>query len=125
MSSVIVRFTGFCTFVILCNVTGCASRDGARDLSALGVEYQLKELNNPRPIRVHILRVDLSLGKVEPVVIVAADPDGDGPSEAALTNPLKLATNAPVLAFINSNALGRHSQREWGIQQEVVRRAAC
>jgi hypothetical protein len=102
-TSVLVLIAGFCALAILFDVVGCASTNRARDLSALGVVYQVKELDDPRPNRVHILRVDLSLGKAEPVVIIAADPDGDGPIDAALTNPLKLATNFPILAFVNSN----------------------
>ena len=99
-----VRLTGFCPLVIACHVTGCTLDDRTRDLSELGVTYQMEEFNTPRPMRAHILCVDLSLGKVEPIVIVASDPDGDGPIDATLTNPLKLATNAPILAFINANA---------------------
>jgi hypothetical protein len=78
------------------------SENGAY-LSEYGLEYQLKELSIPRPNRVHILRVDLSKGLVVPAVIVAPDPDGDGPAEAALTNPLKLAAGRQTLAFINTN----------------------
>ncbi|MBI3991026.1 MAG: phosphodiester glycosidase family protein, partial [Candidatus Omnitrophica bacterium] len=73
------------------------------DLSNWGLEYNLREIDIPRPNRVHILRVDFSKGKAEPAVIVADDLDGDGPAEASLQNPLKLAKNVSSLAFINTN----------------------
>jgi len=98
-----VRVTALYALATLVCVVGCISADGERDLSTMGVEYRLQELHDPRPNRVHILRVDLSLGKVEPVVVVAEDPDGDGPIDAALTIPLELASGPSVLAFVNSN----------------------
>ena len=73
------------------------------DLQTLGLKYQFQELKQPRPNRVHILRVDFSTGKIKPVVVVGKDPDGGGPAETALTSPLKLAAGPSVLAFINTN----------------------
>ncbi|MEI7437032.1 MAG: phosphodiester glycosidase family protein [bacterium] len=94
-------------------------------LAGFGLEYQLKKLSSPRPNRVHILRVDLLKGRVEPAVIVAPDPDGDGPAEAALTDPLKLAAGRQTLAFINTNpwdslpdATGKKN-RKWFAGQAV------
>jgi len=73
-------------------------------VSARGGQYEFRELTDPRPNRVHILRVNLGAGTEEVAVVVAADPDGeDGPAEAALTSPLKLAGDRAVLAFINTN----------------------
>ena len=83
--------------------TGCGLNLGTSGLKKAGVEYQLQELTNPRTNRVHILRVDFSKGKTEAAVIIADDPDGAGPAEAALTNPLKLAENRAILAFVNTN----------------------
>tara|TARA_Y100000758_G_scaffold121238_1_gene85407 strand:- start:2239 stop:3324 length:1086 start_codon:yes stop_codon:yes gene_type:complete len=73
------------------------------ELKALGLQYQLRELKEPRPNRVHVLRVDFSTGKIKPAVVVGKDPDGDGPAETTLTNPLELASGPSVLAFINTN----------------------
>lgn len=72
-------------------------------LDARGVRYEFREWSRPRPIRAHILKVDLAAGGVQPVVVAAPDPDGAGPADAALTDPLALASNRPVLAFINTN----------------------
>ena len=81
----------------------CGSTRSGSDLHPWGLSYRLKTFTTPRPNRAHILTVDLAAGKAEPAVVVAPDPDGDGPAEAALTNPFALATGMPVLAFINTN----------------------
>jgi hypothetical protein len=84
--------------------TGCLSHPPAPGtLNTRGVRYQFHSWDKPRPIRAHSLRVDLTAGHVEPVVVIAPDPDGAGPAEAILTDPLALASNRPVLAFINTN----------------------
>ncbi len=67
------------------------------------VHYEFRKFTSPRPIRAHILRVNLAAGRVQPVVVMAPDPDGSGPANATLTDPLELATNRPILAFINTN----------------------
>ena len=92
-----------CTLGVLVVAAGCASVTGERDLKTLGLEYRLQELKDPRPNRVHVLRVDFNTGKTRPVVVFPADPDGDGPAEVALTSPLTLADDPSVLAFINTN----------------------
>jgi len=88
---------------ILLAAACCAVSDEGRGLDAFGLEYRLEVLTEPRPNRVHILRADLGKGRVRPAVVLAPDPDGDGPAEAALTHPLKLARDRSVLAFVNTN----------------------
>lgn len=73
------------------------------ELAAWGLEYQLQVQTSPRPNRIHVLRIDLAQGKSEVRVVTAADPDGNDPAEAALTDPRVLAGDAAVLAFINTN----------------------
>lgn len=92
-----------CALCIMLIITGCTSIKGTHNLKTFGLEYQLQELKEPRPNRVHVLRVDLTNNRIQPDVVIAADPDGDGPAEAALTNPLKLAKDRSVLAFVNTN----------------------
>ncbi len=84
-------------------IAGCRSTNVRCDYAAWGLTYDLRVLDDPRPNRIHVLRVDLSQGKTRLVVVLADDPDGDGPAEAALTNPLKLAQDQSVLAFVNTN----------------------
>ncbi len=76
---------------------------GAPDLNELGIKYTLIESTDPIPNKIHVLRVDLVLNKVKPVVALGPDPDGDGPAEVSLTDPRKLASSPSVLAFINTN----------------------
>lgn len=85
-------------------ITGCSPQKGGGELRKQGLEYRFKEFTDPRPNRAHILRVDLARGKVRPGVVIPADPDGDGPAEVGLTNPLKLAAGREVLAFVNTNS---------------------
>ena len=92
-----------CTLGILLVTTGCDSTKDHRDLKALGLEYHLRELEDPRPNRVHVLRVDLANSAIRPAVVIGVDPDGEGPAETVLTDPRKLADDPMVLAFINTN----------------------
>jgi hypothetical protein len=93
----------FCMLCVLCLTAGYTSTKQAGNVGIPGLEYQLRELSEPRPNRVHILRIDLSEKGIEPAVILPPDPDGDGPAEVALTNPLKLADDPRTVAFINTN----------------------
>ncbi len=68
-----------------------------------GLEYRLIERREPVPNRIHTLRVDLAAGAVRPTVIVAPDPDGEGPAEATLTPPLQLAREPGLVALVNAN----------------------
>lgn len=84
--------------------TGCSTPAQPQyDIEAWGLSYQLQVQTSPRPNRIHVLRVDLAAGKAELRAVTAADPDGDGPAEAALTDPRILAADSAVLAFINTN----------------------
>lgn len=61
--------------------------------------------SKPRPLRIHCLRIDLHDPRIEPCVILGADPDGPGPAEATLTKPVELAHSEPgLLAAVNANA---------------------
>lgn len=82
---------------------GNAGAEAKSDLATLGVVYELQNLSEPRPNRVHVLRVDLAAERVRPVVMVAPDPDGAGPAEATLTDPRELADHPAVVAFVNTN----------------------
>lgn len=88
---------------ILATTVGCPVSGSDPSASRSGLEYELRELQDPRPNRAHILCVDLSNPEIKPVVVVADDPDGDGPAETALTDPRKLANHPQVIAYINTN----------------------
>ncbi|MBN80525.1 MAG: hypothetical protein CMJ70_10330 [Planctomycetaceae bacterium] len=102
-----------------------AAAEPAVALKQLGLHYEMHEVKDPRVNRIHVLRLDLRVGKLKPAVVVGADPDGDGPAETALTSPLKLAAGSSVVAFINTNpwdsfpdAEGRRNRR-WFAGQPV------
>ena len=57
----------------------------------------------PRPLRVHGLRVDLQSPRLEPLALIAPDPDGAGAAEARLEYPLALATQQAVIAAVNAS----------------------
>ncbi|MCM8817412.1 MAG: phosphodiester glycosidase family protein [Candidatus Omnitrophica bacterium] len=88
--------------VFLLFVACCFSQQFSH-LAQYGIEYSFYQLEKPRPIRIHVLKIDFSKNLVEPVVVVAKDPDGAGPAEAALTNPFELAKDKNVVAFVNTN----------------------
>jgi hypothetical protein len=72
-------------------------------LAALGLTYEARVLTTPRPLRLHLVRVDLGAGKVVPRVLVAPDPDGAGPAETTLTPPAALIAGQPVVVYLNCN----------------------
>ena len=70
------------------------------------VAYWQETRREPRPLRLHFLRVDVASRDLEVVALVAPDPDGDGAADATLTDPLTLAAQAGALAAVNANAFG-------------------
>ena len=67
------------------------------------VQYQSMTRSDPRPLRIHVLRVELRASDFELAVAIGEDPDGDGPVEATLTSPRVLATRAGLVAAVNTN----------------------
>jgi hypothetical protein len=88
---------------------GCAGRgpqspaplEGAGDRA---LAYRTETRTMPRPLRIHVLEVDLAAGGVEVVAAVADDPDGSGPAEACLEEPKALAERKGLAAAVNANA---------------------
>jgi len=85
---------------------GCASGPKVLPLPPSGVTYNLHLLKEPRPLRIHVVKIDLSSDKVEMAVGLALDPDGDGPAEAILLQPDAIAADAKLLLAVNANAFG-------------------
>ncbi|MFN7876042.1 MAG: phosphodiester glycosidase family protein [Pirellula sp.] len=68
------------------------------------LSYLHLERKTPRPLNIHVLKMDLTTDTIEWKVIVAKDPDGDGPAESELTSPFQLANQSTgVLAVLNTN----------------------
>jgi len=70
---------------------------------AAAVQYSDQARSEPRPLRMHVLRIDLRAADIELAVAVDDDPDGDGPAETRLTGPRTLATRAGFAAAVNTN----------------------
>lgn len=105
---------------------GCVSRPAFTDpLAPYGLHYTLHLATEPRPLRVHVLRVDLSNPRIAIRSVIAPDPDGPGPANAALLDPRDMVKGKPVVAFVNANpwdaipdASGQR-QRQWAVGQPV------
>lgn len=66
------------------------------------IKYAFHLIDNPRPIRVHVLIVDLSEDKVEPIVVIAEDSPEEN-CDAVRVDPRKLAEHPLLQAFVNTN----------------------
>lgn len=96
-----------------------------RSVAADGLSYRSETRTEPRPLRIHVLRLDLASPHYEPTMIVNADPDGVGPAEAVLENPPDMAAGGGVVAAVNAaifgglpDAEGRRSSR-WSVGMPV------
>lgn len=75
-----------------------------RELAAGKISYVHMERREPRPMQIHVLKMDLTSKDIAWEVVIAKDPDGDGPAEAELTSPFQLAKqNTNVIAVVNTN----------------------
>jgi hypothetical protein len=69
-----------------------------------GVSYDRKVRQDPRPLQIHSLEIDMRVAKVSFAVVPGEDPDGDGPAEVALASPNDLAQKVGAIAAINTAA---------------------
>jgi exopolysaccharide biosynthesis protein len=69
-----------------------------------GVTYERSVRNEPRPLQIHSLVIDMERAEVSFEVVPGEDPDGDGPAEVALARPEDLAKKAGAIAAINTAA---------------------
>jgi Phosphodiester glycosidase len=69
-----------------------------------GVTYERSVRNEPRPLQIHSLVIDMQRAEVSFEVVPGEDPDGDGPAEVALARPEDLAKKAGAIAAINTAA---------------------
>jgi len=73
-------------------------------VQASPVEVRSVSRSTPRPLSIQILQFSLTDKSLQPVVVIAHDPDGKGPAEAQLTSPLLLAESNNLCAAVNTNA---------------------
>lgn len=79
---------------------------GAAAVADDALTYSSVARTEPRPLRIHVLKLDLASPEYQPVVVVNGDPDGDGPAEAALEPPEAMASRAGLVAAVNSAVFG-------------------
>ncbi len=79
-----------------------------------GVQYAMEIREDPRPLRIHRLTIELDHPSIQFAVATGPDPDGDGPIEAQLTPPKQLADATNALALINTNAWSMFPDKETG-----------
>ena len=83
------------------------------------IVYWHETRTSPRPLQIHVLRVDLRSRLCANVALIADDPDGDGPAESQLEKPLALASGKGVVAAVNANAFDlvppppKGAKRDW------------
>lgn len=58
----------------------------------------------PRPLRLYFLKIALDAKDLEVIALPGDDPDGSGPAESRLTNPVDLFNRFKALAAVNANA---------------------
>ncbi len=59
---------------------------------------------DPRPLRIHYLKVSLKVPELEVGTFSGDDPDGAGPAESQLTQPVDLFRRFQAMAAVNANA---------------------
>ena len=69
-----------------------------------GVTYERSVRQEPRPLQIHSLVIDMQRANVSFEVVPGEDPDGAGPAEVALNRPEDLAKKVEAIAAINTAA---------------------
>ncbi len=89
--------------LILFPILAHGADDGYAHLRKLGIGYKHVVLEKPVPLQIHQITVDLLNQDIEIASVVADDPDGDGPADAALTAPMDLAKKSEAIVLVNTN----------------------
>jgi len=83
-------------------LAGCCAVDAGQQTT--GIVYSHIERTEPRPLQIHVLKIDLADDSLALSVDVAPDPDNDGPAETTLLPPLVHAERGGFIAAVNGNA---------------------
>lgn len=67
------------------------------------VRYEHIVRKKPRPLQIHVVRVDMRHPGIELVTLVSDDPDGAGPADSTLADPRELASGSNLVVAINTN----------------------
>ena len=118
-----VRLAQSALVLLLVLATGIVRADvewKATDCPA--IEYGTDARTAPRPLRIHVLRVDLRNADYDVVSLIGDDPDGAGPAESQLVAPADLATRGGAVAAVNANAFGLTGEARKR-QEEIQRKS--
>ncbi|MBN1570562.1 MAG: phosphodiester glycosidase family protein [Acidobacteria bacterium] len=58
----------------------------------------------PRPLRIYYLKIALNTPDLEVITLAGEDPDGEGPAESQLAQPMNMFRKFQALAAVNANA---------------------
>lgn len=91
------------------------------------VHYTTETRQEPRALRLHVLRVDLQAEAVELAVAVGERPVSEAgrQAEAVLTHPRELAENGRMVAAVNTNPWFMVPERTDGFRTPYVAGLAC
>ncbi|MFN7629469.1 MAG: phosphodiester glycosidase family protein [Pirellula sp.] len=99
----IARFS-LLTSVLTATIDAAFSQDASAWQLPHGVKYSHIVRQEPRPLHIHVITIDLRTEGLSFSVSRGQDPDGDGLAEAILTPPAELAKDADAVAAINTSA---------------------
>jgi hypothetical protein len=73
----------------------------------------------PRPLKIHFLKASLNTKELEVIALSGEDPDGAGPAESQLTQPVSLFRKFHALAAVNANAFAGLNDHENAVPKWV------
>ena len=115
-----------CVLVVLGVLWLCAEHAAGASLPAVdGLQYSHVVRKEPRPLQVHVLKVDLRKENLELNVQISADPDCEGAADTVLTPPLTHARRGEFVAGVNANAWRMVPRPARGEHPRYVPGAAC
>lgn len=79
------------------------SAQSVKYLAKYGITYSLVTKNEPRVLRIHQLKVDLTNPRIEVDSVLGKAPDEGKPEEASLEPPTTLMAQDGALALVNAN----------------------
>lgn len=101
----LAAFAWLLTGCLFLSSLSCAAQPAASAVSTdhlSSIQYAFYLIEQPRPVRIHVLTIDLSENKVEPAAVIAPKA-ADESCSAVRTDPRKLADHPLLQAFVNAN----------------------
>lgn len=90
-----------------------------------GITYEYLRRVEPRPLRIHIARIDLEESGYSLGVHAMPDPDGKGPAETELASPLVHCEKGRFILGVNANAWSMIPDAQTGQKSDYVVGGYC